>query len=55
MMSKNVVTFIEKWSRSEAAEQKNKDLFLTELCGVLVGYEADDGYRWRRVGKETRP
>ncbi len=39
MMSNNVVTFIEKWSRSEAAEQKNKDLFLTELCDVLgVGH-----------------
>ncbi|MDJ0766634.1 MAG: class I SAM-dependent DNA methyltransferase [Myxococcota bacterium] len=27
--------FIDKWSQSEAAEQKNKDLFLTELCDVL--------------------
>ncbi|MCP4678313.1 MAG: class I SAM-dependent DNA methyltransferase [Deltaproteobacteria bacterium] len=39
MMSNDVVAFIEKWSRSEAAEQKNKDLFLTELCDVLkVGH-----------------
>ncbi len=34
-MSNDVVAFIDRWSKSEAAEQKNKDLFLTELCDVL--------------------
>ena len=34
-MSQNNKKFIERWAKSEAAEQKNKDLFLTELCDVL--------------------
>lgn len=31
----SVDEFIAKWSKSEAAEQKNKDLFLIELCDLL--------------------
>jgi hypothetical protein len=34
-MGQNLDAFIDKWSRSGAAERANKDMFLAELCGVL--------------------
>jgi hypothetical protein len=34
-MGQNLDTFIAKWAAAGAAERANKDMFLTELCGVL--------------------
>lgn len=34
-MGHNLDTFIAKWAAAGAAERANKDMFLTELCGVL--------------------